>query len=280
LIPVNHLEGNTLVVRLMNHLTSSTTNYKPVNFPFFLVLLSGGHSQLLICKDVGSYFHIGGTMDDSLGEVFDKIARILGIPFAEGGKGLELLAKNGDDTKYSFTIPLKQTKHADLSFAGLKAAVVRRIESLQQSFPDLTLPYQVRADIAASFQRIALSHVCEKVKIGLQWYKQHNPDLPLSTMVICGGVARNESLRRMVSNLALEHSMEATFPPFEFCVDNGVMIAWAGIEILMSGKGTIIYNKNEIQNVSEAYKWPLADNPHIFGEKYTKPVALRRIGMA
>ncbi len=157
--------------------------------------------------------------------------------------------------------------------------MVRTVEKLQREHGQqiVGLPRQVRADIAASFQRVAFTHVYEKVKIGLAWHQQ-NSKQSLTSMVVCGGVARNFTLREMLGRLSTEYNMDICFPPIDHCMDNGVMIAWAGIEYMVSGKGTILRDKREIEQLTELHKWPLAENPHVFGVRYIQPVALRRIG--
>jgi N6-L-threonylcarbamoyladenine synthase len=175
-------------------------------------------------------------------------------------------------------VPLTGVKSCNLSFSGLKSNITRTIEQLKQESPTKDLTDQMRADIAASFQRVALTHVSERVKIGLQWCTDNLPT-KLTSLVVAGGVARNQQLRTMITSVAQQFDVTTYFPPVELCVDNGVMIAWAGIEIWKTGRGKIVTNKEDIQQIVESHKIPLSQNSKdIFNQKFIKSADARRRG--
>jgi N6-L-threonylcarbamoyladenine synthase len=255
-ISTHHLESHCLVPRLFGL-------YQPV-FPFLVLLVSGGHCMLLLARDLGSYHVIGSTLDDSVGEAFDKIARLLGLEVGGGGgPALEHLAREGNPFAFDFPVPLKKRRDCNFSFAGLKTAVRLAIENeIKQRGADietislLQMNRQVAADIAASFQRVSLEHLFERTRRALLWCRSHEPRV--QSLMVSGGVAANRELRKRFGELAselgwrlhdeenehpeslrpllnsspnaLSHSI--IFPPLRFCTDNGVMVAWAGIERL------------------------------------------------
>lgn len=204
LIAVNHLEGHALSPRLVD---------PDLAFPYLLLLVSGGHCQLLRVNGVGDYDRLATTIDDAIGEAFDKCAKILGLGFP-GGPAVERAASAGNARAVALPRPLKGAHEPHFSFAGLKSAVLRAEASGQ---------YQV-ADIAASFQQAAVDCLEDRLEYSLQRID------PLPALVVAGGVAANEQVRAMLQSLADRHGMRFVAPPHWLCTDNGAMIAWAGAE--------------------------------------------------
>ncbi len=209
LIAVNHLEGHALSPRLADD---------SVEFPYLLLLVSGGHSQLLRVNGVGDYDRLATTIDDAAGEAFDKSAKILGLGFP-GGPAVEASAKLGDASKVDLPRPLLGAKEPHFSFAGLKSAVVRAHESGQHAVQD----------IAASFQSAVVDCLEDRIEYSLARIE------PINTLVVAGGVASNSAIRAMLLNLTQRHNMRFTAPPPWLCTDNAAMIAWAGIERFAAG---------------------------------------------
>ena len=209
-IAVNHLEGHALSPKLNSNL----------NYPYLLLLISGGHSQYLSVKNLSEYKRLGTTIDDAIGEAFDKTAKLLGIEFP-GGPQIEVLAKNGDPNKYELPKPILNKGGCNLSFAGLKTAVLKiskKIETDQEKF-----------DLAASFQKTIIEILYKKTKIAfVEFTKQLKPKE--KKFVVAGGVAANEKIRNMLINLCKEENYEPIFPSIEFCGDNAAMIAMVGLE--------------------------------------------------
>lgn len=212
LIAVNHLEGHALSPRLAD---------PALQFPYLLLLVSGGHCQLLLVEGVGQYRRLGTTIDDALGEAFDKTAKILGLGFP-GGPAVERLAREGDARKVPLPRPLLGSSEPHFSFAGLKSAVLRAKDALsgpaQGAYSD--------ADIAASFQQAAIDCVIDRTRKALQ--ASSTP----TALVVAGGVAANQSVRGALETLAAEFSLPFVAPPLALCTDNAAMIAWAGVERL------------------------------------------------
>lgn len=216
IIAVNHLEGHALTVRLTSD----------VEFPFMLLLVSGGHCQILSVKNVGQYKKLGGTIDDALGEAFDKVAKMLGLSYP-GGPNVEYRAIKGDEKRFSFPHPLKGRAGCDFSFSGLKTAVKREIEKLEEvSEQDIN-------DICASFQACVGEVLQDRLKNAIQIFKEDNPNA--KNIVVAGGVAANKYLISRIKKIAKVYSLEVESPPIALCTDNGVMIAWAGIERMKCG---------------------------------------------
>jgi len=205
LIAVNHLEGHALSPRLAD---------PALEFPYLLLLVSGGHCQILRVEGVGQYRRLATTIDDALGEAFDKTAKILGLGFP-GGPAVERLAATGDPRAVPLPRPLVGSGEPHFSFAGLKSAVLRAKESGKY----------LDADIAASFQQAALDCVLDRLRIAL--YAS-----PAPALVVAGGVAANAAIRIALEGLAREHDMRFVAPPPALCTDNAAMIAWAGCERL------------------------------------------------
>ena len=206
LIAVNHLEGHALSPRLAD---------PALAFPYVLLLASGGHCQILRVEGVGEYRRLATTIDDALGEAFDKTAKILGLGFP-GGPAVERLAAEGDPGAVPLPRPLVGSGEPHFSFAGLKSAVLRAMESGRYA----------DADIAASFQQAALDCVTDRLQVALASVP------PAPALVVAGGVAANRRLRSALEALAEDHAMRFVAPPPALCTDNAAMIAWAGCERL------------------------------------------------
>ena len=215
-IAINHLEGHALSARLSDN---------EVTFPYLLLLVSGGHCQLLVVKGVGDYQRLGTTIDDALGEAFDKTAKVLGLGYP-GGPAIENWAKKGDIKRFSLPRPMKGRTGCDFSFSGLKAAVKRTVDALP---PGQLLEKDI-ADMAASFQQAAGECIIDRTQNAIDIFKQNYPQA--RHLVVAGGVAANKALRGELEKLASTHQMKLVAPPPILCTDNGAMIAWAGVEKL------------------------------------------------
>lgn len=212
LIAVNHLEGHALSPRLAD---------SKLQFPYLLLLVSGGHCQLLLVEGVGRYKRLGTTIDDALGEAFDKTAKILGLGFP-GGPAVERLAREGDARKVPLPRPLLGSSEPHFSFAGLKSAVLRAKEAMSGAAQGA----YGEADIAASFQQAAIDCVIDRSRKALQ------ATTGATALVVAGGVAANQAVRGALEALAAEFSLPFVAPPLALCTDNAAMIAWAGVERL------------------------------------------------
>ncbi len=210
-IAVNHLEGHSLTVRLSH----------PVAFPYLLLLTSGGHCQVLIVKGVGQYERLGGTIDDSAGEAFDKVAKMLNVGYP-GGPNLEKRAMQGDSRAFDFPVPMRGRAGCDFSFSGLKTAVRVCIEKNAPLFEQMT------SDICASFQRAVVRQMQDRLTHAIATFRMRYPNA--QDLVVAGGVAANKSVRAMIQELADKNGLTFSAPPIGLCTDNGVMIAWAGLE--------------------------------------------------
>jgi len=218
-IAVNHLEGHALAPRLVEELA----------FPYLLLLVSGGHCQLVAIEDVGAYRRLGTTMDDAAGECFDKGAKLLGLGWP-GGPAIEAAAKTGDARRFPLPRPLAGKPGCDFSFSGLKTALAEKTRDLADHN---RLDAQARADLAASLQHAIVAHLADRVAHALkQFHLQYGPDRAL---VASGGVAANDALRARLETLAAEEGYRFVAPPPRLCTDNAAMIAWAGIERLKRG---------------------------------------------
>ena len=211
-IAVNHLEGHALTSRLTDNVT----------YPFLLLLVSGGHSQILIVNGVNSYKKLGTTLDDAVGEAFDKTAKMLGLDYP-GGPIIEQRAAKGNGKKYRFPRPLIG-KGINLSFSGLKTAVLRQIEKIGVVQDDDI------NDICASFQEAIRDVLLDKVSRAMVEFHKINGDGMSNNLVVAGGVAANKFLCNSLNDLALERNFSFYVPPMKLCGDNAVMIAWAAIE--------------------------------------------------
>jgi N6-L-threonylcarbamoyladenine synthase len=208
LIAVNHLEGHALSPRLAD---------PDLQFPYLLLLVSGGHCQLLEVRGLGDYRRLATTIDDAAGEAFDKAAKLLGLPYP-GGPAIEELAKSGDANVVPLPRPLVGSSEPHFSFAGLKSAVQRTVASGDFS----------REDVAASFQRVVVDCLVNRTRLALE--KSNAPSL-----VVAGGVAANQAIRAALAKLAESHGRHFSVPPAWLCTDNAAMIAWAGAERFATG---------------------------------------------
>ena len=209
-IAVNHLEGHALSPKL---------NSK-INYPYLLLLISGGHSQFLSVQGLGKYKRLGTTIDDALGEAFDKTAKLIGIEFP-GGPKIEEFAKLGDKNFYSLPKPIINRGGCNLSFAGLKTAVLKISKKIKSN--------QEKYNLAASFQNTIEEILCKKSKVAFKEFKKNNKSKK-NTFVIAGGVASNKSIRQKLIDLSLKEKFDPIFPPINLCSDNAAMIAMVGLE--------------------------------------------------
>ena len=209
-IAVNHLEGHALSPKLNLNL----------DYPYLLLLISGGHSQFLNVQGLGKYKRLGTTIDDALGEAFDKTAKLLGVEFP-GGPQIEILAEKGDPNKYELPKPILNKGGCNLSFAGLKTAILKITKTIKTE--------QEKFDLAASFQKTIEEILYKKTKIAFNEFEKQN-SIREKVFVVAGGVAANRKIRSMLIGLCKEKNYENIFPPIEFCGDNAAMIAMVGLE--------------------------------------------------
>ena len=233
LIAVNHLEAHALTARLTDG----------VEFPFLLLLISGGHCQLLAVEGVGKFRLYGTTIDDAVGEAFDKTAKLLELPYP-GGPRIEALAKLGNPRRYALPRPMRGRDGADFSFSGLKTAVRQLVQG-----GDIDA-----VDIAASFQATVIDILVERTKTAMRMFRSDFPDAHDAALVVAGGVAANGAIRRALSDLAVREGFEKKIPPPGLCTDNAAMVAWAGVE-----HGQLGYFDGI--GVSPKARWPLAGTP-------------------
>jgi len=230
-IGVNHLEGHALSPGLE----------KKIKFPYLLLLISGGHTQFLIVKDVNKYEQLGTTIDDALGEAFDKTAKMLDLGYP-GGPSVEKFAKLGDKNFFKLPEPIINKAGCNLSFAGLKTAVLK--ESKKINGKD-----KLKYNLAASFQNTINKILYKKTKVASEMFRKKTKKENFQ-LIVAGGVAANETIRKNLSILSNEMGFETIYPDLKFCGDNAAMIAWAGIQR---------FKKNMIDNVNvpAKSKWPL-----------------------
>lgn len=217
-LAINHLEAHALTVGL-------TDNVRP---PYLMLLVSGGHTQLLLIEDVGQYRRLATTIDDALGEAFDKTAKLLGLPMP-GGPSVEKAALAGNGARFNLPRPMKGREDPHFSFAGLKTAV--RHAAMQSA----ALSNQDVADLCASFQAAVCDSVSDRVHLAMRTITSRFPNAGHRPFVVAGGVAANKALRAALVDVAAEHDFSFHAPPLELCGDNGVMIAWAAAERLARG---------------------------------------------
>src|SRR5271165_2777119 len=232
LVAVNHLEAHALTARLTAH----------VAFPYLILLASGGHTQILAVKGVGEYDRLGATMDDAIGEAFDKTAKLLGLAYP-GGPAVEQAARTGDPERFPLPRPMMGRPNADFSLSGLKTAVRFAAEE--------TAPLTPRdvADLSASFQAAVVDVVEDRMRVGLKRFRENLGVTPRA-VVIAGGVGANMEIRAALERLCAEAGLPMVAPPQNLCTDNGAMIAWAGIERLRLGRVDGL-------DVSARPRWPL-----------------------
>ncbi len=216
LLGVNHLAGHALTPRLTND----------VRFPYLLLLVSGGHGQLLVVDGPDKFQRLGGTIDDAPGEAFDKTARMLGMP-QPGGPAVQREAEQGDPARFKFPRPLLERPGCDMSFSGLKTALRRERDRLINVHGGLTK--QDRRDLCASFQAAVADVLIEKTRRAIEIYVAQKPSQ--LTLAVAGGVAANSSVRAGLETIAAQASLNFVAPPLALCTDNAAMIAWAGVEL-------------------------------------------------
>ena len=227
---INHLEAHALTVRLPGLMPGP-----PPDFPYLLFLLSGGHCQCVLVEGLGRYSRLGGTLDDAVGEAFDKAAKLLGLPWP-GGPHLERLAVRGDPDAIALPRPLLGRPGCDFSFSGLKTAVARAVVRGQAR----------AADIAASFQAAVAAVLADRARHALKMAPT------VTALVVAGGVAANGAVRCALDSVATAHRLPMLAPPLRYCTDNAVMVAWAGIERLRYGAvDPLSHNPRP--------RWPLAE---------------------
>jgi N6-L-threonylcarbamoyladenine synthase len=216
LVAVNHLEAHALTPRLV----------APIAFPYCMFLVSGGHTQIVAVLGVGNYVRLGTTLDDAIGEAFDKVAKLLGLPYP-GGPQVEKAAARGDTARFAFPRPMLGRPDANFSLSGLKTAVRQEAERhTPLSETDID-------DLCAGFQAAVIESTADRLKIGLQQFRERF-SAP-TALVAAGGVAANQALRAALENVAAAADTKLSLPPPALCTDNGAMIAWAGAERLALG---------------------------------------------
>jgi len=235
LIGVNHLAGHALTPRLTDDLP----------YPYLMLLVSGGHSQFLLVRGPQDFTRLGGTIDDAPGEAFDKTARLLGLP-QPGGPSVEAHAKKGDETRFRFPRPLLDRPGCDLSFSGLKTALLRMRDQIIAKKGGLT--EQDRDDLCAGFQAAVRDVLKKKTARAIALYLDESPAFP--ALAVAGGVAANQELRGALEKLCDEHGLKFTAPPLHLCTDNAAMIAYAGSELFANG---ITHD----MSLSARPRWPL-----------------------
>ena len=234
-VAVNHLEAHALTARLPGLVPDGAP------FPYLLLLLSGGHCQCIAVEGVGRYRRLGGTIDDAVGEAFDKVGKLLGLSWP-GGPALERLATTGDPTREPFPRPLFGRPGCDFSFSGLKTAVAQRIAT----FPPGALPAGAAADIAAGFQDAVAAVLADRARHAVAMM----PEARL--LVVAGGVAANGAVRTALAGVAAAAGLPMAAPPVRLCTDNATMVAWATLERLRLGL-------TDPLDFAPRPRWPLAE---------------------
>ncbi len=229
--PINHLEGHVLSPSIENKMS----------FPYLLLLVSGGHSQYLIVKGLNKYKQIGTTIDDAVGEAFDKTAKILDLGYP-GGPNLEKYSNLGNKNSYILPQPIINRGGCNLSFAGLKTDVLRKSKNIKTK--------QDKYNLAASFQETINKILKKKTEVAMNEFRKKLSDYSTREFVVAGGVAANETLRKSLQDVSKKLNFKPIFPSKEFCGDNAAMIAWAGIQRY---KNKLFHKKNEIVRS----RWPL-----------------------
>ena len=225
LIPVNHLEG---------HLMSPMMEFSELQMPFICLLVSGGHSMIVDVKEKGEYEILGQSQDDAVGEAFDKVAKMLDLPYP-GGPYIEKLAVAGNPKAYDFPRPMINSNNLDMSFSGLKTSVLYTVQKIDD------LNNNIKSDIAASFQSAVVDVLVEKIKKAVKLTNR-------SSVIIAGGVAANNFLRKEIKNLEDKNGISVYYPSMKYCTDNAAMIAFVGSKMS--------HEKNDIKSNARA-RWPL-----------------------
>lgn len=235
LLGVNHLAGHALTPRLTDGIA----------FPYLMLLVSGGHCQFLLVNGPDRFKRLGGTIDDAPGEAFDKVAKLLVLP-QPGGPSVETAAQTGDSARFSLPRPLRDRPGCDMSFSGLKTAVLRMRDTLMAKHGGLAV--RDRADLCASFQAAMADILAVKAQRALAIYMAGAPAQPV--FAVAGGVAANLSLRQALAEVAQAAGARFLAPPLQLCTDNAAMIAWAGVEMLRAGA-------DPGQDFAARPRWPL-----------------------
>ena len=245
LIAVNHLEGHALTARLTDGLA----------FPYLLLLVSGGHTQIVLVRGVGVYERWATTIDDALGEAFDKTAKLIGLPYP-GGPNVERAAETGNPGRFTFPRPLKGEARLDFSFSGLKTAVRQAAAAIAP------LTERDVADICASFQAAIAETLEDRVSRSLARFSNEFAGIARPALVVAGGVAANRQVRSTLEGLCMAKGFAFVAPPLELCTDNAAMIAWAGIERLSAGLAGV-----GAMEFAPRSRWPLdsVSDPRIGG---------------
>ncbi len=244
LIGVNHLAGHALTPRLTDQ----------IEFPYLMLLVSGGHCQFLQVNSYRDFSRLGGTIDDAPGEAFDKTARLLGLP-QPGGPSVQAEAAGGDPKRFRFPRPLLDRPGCDLSFSGLKTALLRTRDALVAEQAGLTT--QDRADLCASFQAAVVDVLAEKTSRALAIYLEAEPQHPV--LAVAGGVAANTAIRARLETVSREFGVTFTAPPLALCTDNAAMIAYAGLERFAHGE-------QDDMSLAARPRWPLDETrPALLG---------------
>ena len=235
LVGVNHLAGHALTPRLTDR----------VPYPYLMLLVSGGHCQFLIVRGPTDFSRLGGTIDDAPGEAFDKAARLLGLP-QPGGPAVETEAMNGDMQRFALPRPLLDRDDCNLSFSGLKTALLRTRDTIVANNGGLTR--QDRADLCAGFQQAVTEVLSAKLRRAITAYLSEAPEVP--TVAVAGGVAANKSIRAKLETVCEELGTAFIAPPLSLCTDNAAMIAYAGLELFAAGQ-------RDDLTLSARPRWPL-----------------------
>ena len=244
LVAVNHLEGHALVPRLCAAAANDATSKTNVEFPYLLMLASGGHCQILLVRGVGQYELIGQTLDDSAGEAFDKVSKMLGLGYP-GGPIVDRRASIGNPRAFDFPRPLTDKPGCNFSFSGIKTAARTLLAKYPEPHSD-----EFINDFCASFQASVVDCITNRLSHAMK--TQAVIDAQPKTLVVAGGVAKNSAIRAAMEKLATNNNMLFAAPPMNLCTDNGAMIAWAGIENYKIGK--IVR-----EPVAPRPRWPLTE---------------------
>jgi N6-L-threonylcarbamoyladenine synthase len=241
-LAINHLEGHALTARLTDR----------IEYPYLLLLVSGGHTQLLLVRGLGQYQRWASTIDDALGEAFDKTAKLLGLGHP-GGPAVERAASGGNGSRFDLPRPLHGQPTLNFSFSGLKTAIRQQAEQLQP------LGDRDIADLCASFQASVCDTLADRCERAILQFSSLYPDIGQPVLVVAGGVAANRSIRAVLAQTCARHDWRLVAPPLELCGDNAAMIAWAGLERIEAGLlGSL--------DVPARPRWPLDDAaPAVFG---------------
>lgn len=244
LVAVNHLEGHALVPRLHAASANGGDGTTSVDFPYLLMLASGGHCQILLVRGVGKYEMIGQTLDDSAGEAFDKVAKMLGLGYP-GGPVVDRRASMGNPNAFKFPRPLCDKPGCDFSFSGIKTAARTFLNKINPPYSD-----EFINDFCASFQAAVVDCMVNRLTNAMN--DMRVIDTCPKTLVVAGGVAKNSAVRSSLEKLATVHNMVFAAPPMNLCTDNGAMIAWAGLENYKIGR--VVKSP-----VAPRPRWPLTE---------------------